>query len=173
MFDNILSIVKKGKRRRKINLLTGKYRSPKSKGMRRFLMRTLQLIPTWERRYFSFKIMIDDKKIIFEKINLKKLVKTQLSILIFRVEGRYVVVMKPLCKHLYLFCSRIPRQVYKAMVLQDVQKTESTQMCEEEEYSSIQVFAWDVELKSKMKIVSFLFFYVKTSFTQVYICCMK
>ena len=32
-------------------------------------------------------------------------------------------------------------------------------MCEEEEeYSSIQVFAWDVELKSKMKIVSFLFF---------------
>ena len=72
MFDNILSIVKKGKRRRKINLLTGKYRSPKSKGMRRFLMRTLQLIPTWERRYFSFKIMIDDKKIIFEKIILKK-----------------------------------------------------------------------------------------------------
>ena len=31
-------------------------------------------------------------------------------------------------------------------------------MCEEEEEYSIQVFAWDVELKSKMKIVSFLFF---------------
>ena len=161
MFDNILSIVKKGKRRRKINLLTGKYRSPKSKGMRRFLMRTLQLIPTWERRYFSFKIMIDDKKIIFEKIILKKTRENVAFYLNFQGGGALCGCHEAVVQTLVSFLQQnIPRQVYKAMVLQDVQKTESTQMCEEEEeYSSIQVFAWDVELKSKMENCIFSLFF--------------
>ena len=45
-----------------------------------------------------------------------------------------------------------------------VGNVQKAQMCEEEEY--IQVFAWDVELKSKKKLLTRLAFsfYVKTSF---------